>query len=412
MAYTDEQIKFILDNYDNKTWQEIQKEYNKLFNENKTENALRKAYKRYQDIYFSDDTFIKNYRQTLTARKRASLMSKENKLIIEHLEAQEEFLNEFERLLKKNPLKIHKPVKHKKSKKKIKRATVMHLSDTHIQSMIEADEMGGLNNYTEVEEARRLALFTNHVADYKLHYRDDSELVVVCNGDLGAGVIHNQETLPPITTQFSAMLHLLTQSLSYLATKYRRVRVLCTVDNHLRVMHKTNKARVSNQKWDSFATMLHISLKYALSKHENIEFEIPVAPYIYTQILGHNFLIMHGDTIVNIGNPNKSLNPENIKNMTNDLINSIGPIDVLMLGHVHTGVYQQLNNGVELLINGCMSGVDGFAQSIGILKSIPTQQMFEVTQEHPIGDVRFVGLGEADNMKELDKIITPFKGKF
>ena len=413
VTYTDEQIKWILENGKSElTWKELAVEFEETFGVKKSGSALRGVYHLWEGHDFSQDEMLKNIRSAHSAKKQKGKVAKENKVLLEYLEHQEELVNTLESILEANPLKIHKAIAHKKSKKKIDRAIVMHLSDTHFQSMIDEEEMGGLNKYTNVEEARRLAFFTKEVADFKIEHRDTTELVIVLNGDLGQGIIHDIESTPPMTTQFAAMLHLLSQSISFLATKFKSVRVICTVGNHLRMMHKSNKGRQTREKWDSYATMLHVGLKYALKSHKNVNFEIPVAPFAYIDILGNKFFITHSDTVLNIGYPGKSINVVEAKNKINDLKEGIGHIDVVMVGHVHVDTKQILINGVTLLTNGSMSGIDQFALSLGITKSMPTQQMFEVTREHSVGDLRSLHLNQADKIKDLDKIVEPFKGKF
>jgi UDP-2,3-diacylglucosamine pyrophosphatase LpxH len=177
-------------------------------------------------------------------------------------------------------------------------------------------------------------------------------------------------------------------------------------------MHKENKGRQSSQKWDSFATMVSVSLKAALKEYRNVSFEIPETPYALIAILGHKFLITHSDTFLTVGRVGKTISTDSIKNKINDLVTGLGKIDVVVVGHIHTASYTSLDNGTQLVSNGCMSGIDSFAQSIGIVHNDPIQQMFEVTEKHPVGDIRFVRLLEADKMPELESIIEPFVSNF
>ena len=150
-----------------------------------------------------------------------------------------------------------------------------------------------------------------------------------------------------------------------------------------------------------------------LKAHENVEFDIPTTPYALVDIQGHRFMVLHGDTVLTPGNVGKSIATESIKNKINDFNSGLDrDIDVIAMGHVHIPTFQTLNNGCELVINGSLSGLDEFAQSFGINKNFPTQQMFEVTPDFAVGDMRFVRVASADSMKELDNIVTPFRGKF
>lgn len=415
-SWTDEQIRFIVEKRKKGyTFPEIADEFNSEFaneiSRDKSPENIRMQYNKYADFDFSNDEMLKNIRSQHNARKARSKVAKENRLLLDELEGNEQFLDTFESLLKKYPLKVHKPIKLQK-KKKVKRAIFGKLSDLHIQAQIDGEELGGVNKFGNQEEARRLAFYMREIANYKQDHRDETELILPLNGDIGQGIIHDQESTPAMTTQFSAMLHLLSQSISFAATKYAKVRVVGVGGNHLRFMHKSNKGRQTSQKWDSFSTMLYVALRHALKDHKNVTVEIPTTPYALIDVLGHKYFITHGDTVLTVGNVGKTVSTDSIKNRVNDLISGLGPIDVVLVGHVHVPLYTTLNNGTELVINGTMSGIDSFAQSIGIVNNMPCQVMFEATEKYAVGDVRFVKMIEADDMEELDKIITPFEGKF
>jgi predicted phosphodiesterase len=128
--------------------------------------------------------------------------------------------------------------------------------------------------------------------------------------------------------------------------------------------------------------------------------------------MGHNYFILHSDAVLSTGSIGKNISVGSIKNKINDLISGIGPIDVVMAGHTHVPMTTILNNGVTLLCNGSLSGVDEFCLSIGIVTNHPSQQLFEVTEKYPVGDLRNVMVLEADKDKSLDKIVEPFTGKF
>lgn len=290
---------------------------------------------------------------------------------------------------------------------------VGHISDTHIGANIDSEELGDINNYSYIEEARRHAFYFKQLAEYKTRYRDKTKLVLFLNGDLMQGVIHDQEDAAEMTTQFARALNVYVQGISYIARFYKEVEVHCTTGNHARFMHKSNKGRVSSKKWDGFHTMLHIGIRSALSHHKNVSINIPVTPYALVDILGHKFFVAHGDTVLNVGNVSKTINMANIASQTNDISSALDTkIDVMMVGHVHKATYQTLDNGTECVINGALSGTDSFAQSIGILHSHPSQNLFECTRQHAVGDMRFVRLKEADTDESLDEIIKPLYGKY
>lgn len=316
-------------------------------------------------------------------------------------------------------LNIHKPVKSKPKKNKYSRTLVAHLSDTHYGCNIDKQEVGGVNSFNWQTAARRTALFADQIASYKPQYRKDTDLVVVFNGDMIAGVIHDQEwVVDLLATQFSGGLDILTQFVSFLANEFKNVRVHCNTGNHGRAMHKSSKSRATSSKWDSYETMMYVAVKNVLeSNFKNVEVNIPIAPFDMLDVQGHKLFSTHGDTVINVGNPGSSLNINSISNQINKINASVAKTvkdeaKIVMVGHVHTPMVQLMDNGVYLVINGCLSGLDPFANSIGIFESHPTQQLFEVTKEHAVGDFRMIQVKEADEDKSLDKIIKPFEGKF
>jgi predicted phosphodiesterase len=319
-------------------------------------------------------------------------------------------------VLVKTPLKLHAPLKQAKATKNkaASRTLVAHLSDTHYGANIAGAEVSNLNEFSWEIAARRTALFMEQIANYKPQYRQDTDCVLMVNGDIIAGVIHDQEWFADLlATQFSGALSILSQGISYLGQHFKSVRVYCTTGNHGRAMHKSSKDRAMTHKWDSYETMLFIALKQVLEvKHKNIQVEIPQAPYAILDTQGHKIFVTHGDTVINVGNPGKALNIGSISNQINKVCAGLGKIDVVTVGHTHSPVIALLDNGVHFVNNGCLSGLDGFANGIGIFDSHPTQILWEATKEHAVGDARMIQLKSADKNVSLEKIIAPFKRPF
>lgn len=325
----------------------------------------------------------------------------------------EEFLDAFKSEIRANPIKMHPNVSTKLKSGHKSRTTVVHISDTHFGANIEANEMRGVNAFNWTVASRRMALLAEQTVGYKPQYREDMELVVVINGDIIAGMIHDQEWFADLLAkQAAGTLKIFTQFISYVAKYFGKVRVVMTSGNHGRAMHKSNKSRATTHKWDSYETMVYLGVKYAVeAKCPNVKCEIPETPYAIVNIQGHNFFITHGDTVINAGNPGKALNTGSLNTQIAKLISSF-KMDFagVMLGHTHVSTVQTLDSSTKLLVNGTLSGADPFVQSIGIFSNNPEQTLFEVTEDHAVGDIRFIDLLAADNRTDLDKIIEPLKG--
>lgn len=328
----------------------------------------------------------------------------------------EELIGTLHDMLEEKPLHFHKPVKARaKSKNKKSRVLVAHISDTHFGAEIKKDEVQ-VNEFNWTIAARRMALFADQITNYKPEHRKDTKLRLVINGDIIAGVIHNQEWFVDLMSyQFAGTVSILGQFISYLAQEFGEVEVTCTTGNHERFMHKASKQRSSTHKFDSFGTQIYVALKAKMEQYPNVSIEIPKTPYAIIKEFDHTIFATHGDTVINVGMPGNSLNMKSIVNQINNLNTSElihQKFDVIMVGHVHTPTVQLLDNGCVAVINGCLSGLDPYAQSIGIFNSNPTQQIFEMTEDHAVGDIRLIQVKEADSKKELDKIIKPYDYKF
>jgi len=326
-------------------------------------------------------------------------------------------LNAVKEALIEQPLVIHPPLKPRNKKSKFKRTIIAALSDTHYGTNISKEEMHGLNEFNWTIAARRTAFFMDQIVQYKEQHREDTSLVLQINGDILGGLIHNTEWFVDLLTiQFTGALNILTQAVSYVAQAFSEVKVVCTVGNHGRNTSKHEKGRATTNKWDSFESMLYVALREVITqKHANVSFVIPESPFAIYQVLGHNVFQTHGDTVVSVGNPGKSVNTASLNNQIN-IVNcselTDKKISLLSVGHVHVATAQTLMNGCSIVVNGCLSGTDPFAQSIGIFANNPVQMLIECTERYPLGDIRMIFVREADQDKKLESIIKPFKAPF
>jgi predicted phosphodiesterase len=191
------------------------------------------------------------------------------------------------------------------------------------------------------------------------------------------------------------------------------------VGNHGRSQHKRSKERALTSKWDAYENQVFVALKEIFDRcKSNVEINVPSCPFVIFDVQGHKFFATHGDTVINVGNTNNVINMKNLTDQVNRINAGLAKVlkeevAVVMVGHVHHPCVQILDNGVYFLINGCSSGLDPYANAqCCVFDSHPTQEIFEVTKDYPVGDIRLIGLREYDNKEELDKIIKPYKSPF
>lgn len=284
-------------------------------------------------------------------------------------------------------------------------------SDLHFHSLLDPREVP--HKYGPVEEARRMAAVCKQIADYKRHYRDETELAINIAGDIIQNQLHDARDGAPLSEQFAASLHILTQAVAFLSQEFKKVTVRTTPGNHGRNTARHHD-RATNQKWDSIETMLYYSLKQAVSHLKNVEVEVNYRPYYIYEAFGERTLVTHGDTVVRPGYPGKSINVGEVRKQINEFNGQLADrekVRLFVVGHVHVGSITHLPNGAVFLSNGCLIPPDAYAQSIGCFDTANGQWLWESVPGHLVGDHRFITVSkEEDRNPELDKIIKPFVG--
>lgn len=309
-------------------------------------------------------------------------------------------------------LPVMKPYKPITAKKPVARALSLTLSDLHFGADIKREETGYLD-YGPKEEARRFAEIIKQVIDYKPHYRLETELNINLLGDIIQHKLHDPQAAAPVSEQICRTIHLLAQGFAHIAENFPIVNIRCATGNHGRDLNRHQK-RASSGKWDSVETVIYYSLKKILSKYKNVKFEIPKTPYVFYEVMGHKAFATHGDTVLNVGNPGRSLNIRGIEvqvNQINATLKDKEEIKLVFVGHTHCASVSNLNSGILLVTNGSLPPSDDYAVSIGYLENRASQTLIEITEKHAVGDIRFIRVdAETDKDESLDSLIVPFKG--
>ncbi len=302
----------------------------------------------------------------------------------------------------------------KEQKLKTSRYLNLILSDLHYGSNLDPREVG--HRYGPVEEARRTAHVVQQAALYKQDHRNETELNVHIIGDIIQGQLHDMRDGAPLAEQVAAAMRILVQALRFLSEQFPKgVNVYCTPGNHGRNTAR-HRERATNQKWDAIETMIYSSLKEVSAFLPNVTVKIHYSPEYYWDSFGQVGLGTHGDTVIQPGFPNRSINVEGISRQCDKINNSrvmkgLKPLSVVIVGHVHTGSMTHLAGGTVAITNGCLIPPDAYAKSIGIFETACGQWLFESVPGYVVGDARFINVDETvDKNKALDAIIKPFLG--
>lgn len=306
-----------------------------------------------------------------------------------------------------NPPKYKGKRLHKKS-----RIVNVLLSDLHFGAHLNSAECPV--EYNTIQESRRLGRVAVQVADYKRQYRDQSKLVVNLLGDIIQGNIHDPRQGDLLTYQFDSAVFYLTQFLMFVTAQYPEVEVYCTPGNHGRNPHRHPEPAV-NQKWDSFETMIYLSVQHAIrsSGISNCKFIIPKTPYYTVQLFDSKLFGTHGDTVFRSGHVSSTINIKSLAQQVckwNTARSVGGPFAIFVCGHIHVASITNLPDQVTMITNGALIPPDPYSISIGSPDNTCGQYLWEAVEGHPVGDQRFIIVDGAEKRPMYNDIIKQYKG--
>lgn len=292
------------------------------------------------------------------------------------------------------------------------RELVLDLSDLHFGQHVDESETLKAKFEWSVA-ARRMAKLAVQAAEWKPHYRDNTRLRIVLNGDIIAGVIHLTDfNIRPLTEQLVGATQILVSMIDYLRKHFADIVVVCVPGNHDRNIYKTGGSRAIAQRWDSHAHSIYYGLTMAFRHEPRVKFSVPRSGMAHWYGPGEELLVAtHGDVEPTVENVGKSVNTQKLIDKLNRLqVSGVydRPVSVLMLGHWHQPLRIMAPNGSELIVNGSLIGTDPYAQNVvGMFSSEPAQWLFESVPGYPIGDGRIVRVRDADEDDYYDTVISP-----
>lgn len=292
--------------------------------------------------------------------------------------------------------------------KPAKRSVCLLLSDLHIGADLAVRD--NPEPYGAIQESRRLAKLFREAAEYKPQYRDSSELVLLLNGDLIEGdLMHDRRSGAPLTEQKIAFLRYFRTGIAFLASVYKSVRVVCQPGNHGRDKLR-HPGRATESKWQGVEWELYQSLRMMLEQHRNITWDIPFKAVSVVDLHGSKLLLTHGDTEVKVKHPDNGA-AENAKQLhkLNSTLLYGARFDVAAFGHFHSPRFQP-KRPTKMIFNGALVPPSGYARSEGYVDEPCGQFLWEAVEGYPVGDVRFVVVGESeDRDASLSDLIQPFR---
>jgi hypothetical protein len=263
-------------------------------------------------------------------------------------------------------------------------------SDFHWGEVVRAEEVGGVNEFNRRIAKTRLKRLVNATIDLAKHHMVNPQypgIVVILGGDMITGAIHEelQDTNDGYVQQ--SLLELqeeLIAALTRMADEFGKVFVPCVVGNHGR---ETLKPRHKGRVYTSYEWNLYCQLERHFKKDSRFRFLIPGETDCYFNVLGHRFLLTHGDALGVKGG--------------DGIIGALGPIargtfklgrseaqigrdfDTLLIGHYHT--YIPRGEAVPVIANGTLKGYDEYARlGLRVRYARPSQALWFVHRKYGI----------------------------
>ena len=264
-------------------------------------------------------------------------------------------------------------------------------SDWHWGENVSKVEVGGVNEYNPKIARKRLMKLVDKTIFLVDRFKEQKYPGIVVNlgGDMISGDIH--EELSDTNEQYvqQTLLDLqdhLASALTRIADRFGKVHVAGVVGNHGR---ETKKPRHKGRVFTSYEWGLYHQLARHFSRDDRFTFQIPDEADAFYEVLGHRFLLTHGDSLGVKGG--------------DGIIGALGPIargtfkigrseaqigrdfDTLVIGHWH--IYIPRSEAVPVIVNGTMKGYDEFARlALRVPYSRPSQALWFVYEGHGIGE--------------------------
>lgn len=358
MGYSDSKIKAIKELVEKygRQWQLVADTFNEQFDENKSANAMRKAFDRFENVEVNDDTLISNLEKARRASVENQRLRKAQKALIDSNIDLRDILVQVEALIKSGSFKRYKVPKIKTSKKKKNMVIEPLISDIHFGLKTES---------YDVESARKAVKTVTSVAieemkRYQKSY-NISKFNLLLNGDLiQSATMHKNSHANCILTNAEqlavAIESLYTDMILPLALTGRKVDIVGMCGNHDR--EGMERFTVDPGKYYyTFTIYKTLEMICQQSGLKNVSFVIPNDPFYVYEIFGSHYLVEHGDLV---GSKPTLQNLENQINKRSVQVDKL--IKGIRIGHFHNDVIGSLG---RYIINGSSTSDDHYAKGLG-----------------------------------------------
>jgi hypothetical protein len=339
-------------------YSDIAKRINHKYKMKLSTEAVRHYVRKYRNIFdmTDDEAAIRALRDVARTKRASSKTARENRVILDHLNAQKDFEEQVKELIKE--LNKRKPIKISIPKRKNKRhyTAEMMLSDLHpYNRTAETDETGlrsRIKKYTEavIKDLKRKAQF------YTL-----DEIVLALLGDmLTNSDFHGMESMAGSIEQSPEQARwiievIFTEVIEPLAGIGVPIIVKAVVGNHDRTREQKTYVNPGKNSW-TWVIYHTLKMLTEVAGYKHVTWDIPEKSFTTYEIYGTLVAYEHADSV-------RSITKKGFSDRINDITAQLGRVVHCYRGghwHEHT----EFDAG-RIIINGSVCGQDGYSEERG-----------------------------------------------
>lgn len=359
-AFTDTQLAdIVLLRAQGLEWEELREKFNKRHKGTKSLDALKHAYRKYGNFFESDSDTVKvaHLKEIQRVKKTNSKTARENKSILDYLNAKETVLDEIKQVvadLRKDS--APKIVKAKLDKDKRNMTLELMLSDLHYGKKTKEFNL----DVARARMAELARVVIKEIERSSMLYNVHRVIIALIGDIIESYTMHGLESARGCEFGNSKQVYWATYSIFHdlilpIALKGIDIDVPAVTGNHDRTeQNRTyNNPGEENLTWIIYNTLKDLCAAKGLA---NVKFHIPTGPYVVLPVYSNKILYEHGD---NAGNSNR----DTLEKLLNKRQSQTGQIlNFFRLGHFHE--YSVLGRG-RIIVNGSLPGQDSYADVLG-----------------------------------------------
>lgn len=258
----------------------------------------------------------------------------------------------------------------------------LHLSDLHLDEVVDPAELNGLNAFSRSIAEQRVRRWSEKACEMgDLHRHAWDGAIVFLGGDMVSGAIHdelvktNEDELPGTMIYWAPRL---AAAIKMVADFYGHVHCPAVVGNHGRLDQRMPAKRRARNSWD---TLLYRLIALHLKDDPRITFDIASGSYLFVPVYNETAFLTHGDEVRGGSGWAGVWTPlGTILRRAVEIAPAHGKtVTYCVIGHWHRSI---LAHAQGIVLNNSLKGFDEYAASLRFRPEPPGQNWWVASPTH------------------------------